>query len=215
MYALLFVLILLLFMTVKAREHFLGFLPDAFNVGGPGGWNFDIGGQGQEVYSATPNSCPPDVPDLQAGLCYQKCKTGFHGVGPVCWLDSTTRGAGTVIGLEPCPDGWSNDGLTCREPIGCHSISDCFLHGNCGCWGGRIVGRLDHGGVCPGPQGDEYTEKQWGMCYRKCPKDMPFTDAGLPYLCFPQDPNNGLSYGRGVGKVPPIVRIAGKYSISL
>jgi hypothetical protein len=203
MYALLLVLIVLLFLLLKARETF------ALHVGGNDWYNFDVDGQGTEILQTTPNSCPPDRPELDGGLCYPRCREGYHGVGPVCWVNSYNRGAGTVIGLEPCPDGWSNDGLICREPIGCHSIGDCFMHGQCGCWGGRLKGRLDGGGVCPGPQGNEYTEKQWGMCYKKCPKDYPVTNAGVPYLCLAA---SELSYGRGVGKVPPIVRVGGKYT---
>ena len=32
-------------------------------------------------YSA---SCPSSK-ENNAGLCYNKCRTGFDGVGPVCW----------------------------------------------------------------------------------------------------------------------------------
>jgi hypothetical protein len=28
--------------------------------------------------------------DLDAGLCYPSCEAGYHGVGPVCWLDTIT-----------------------------------------------------------------------------------------------------------------------------
>lgn len=211
MYALLFVLIAVLLLMVKSREGFLGFLPDAVNVGGSDGLNTDVGGQGQEVYSATPHSCGPEIPDLNAGLCYQNCRSGYHGVGPVCWADSVNVGVGTPVGLEPCPDGWANDGLICREPIGCHSVGDCFTKGRCGCWGGRLKGRLDGGGVCPGPGGgNDHKEKKDGLCYVPCPKDLPVRMPGMPYLCYK---GGDLSYGRGAGKVPPFVRIAGKYPI--
>jgi hypothetical protein len=26
--------------------------------------------------------------ELSGGLCYKKCKKGYHGVGPVCWIDA-------------------------------------------------------------------------------------------------------------------------------
>lgn len=49
-----------------------------------------------------PRTAPPEpyCPDLDAGLCYDKCKPGFRGIGPVCW--------------ERCKPGYSDDGLFCR-----------------------------------------------------------------------------------------------------
>jgi hypothetical protein len=215
MYEVLFPLIglLLLALVIREtlREHFLGFLPNAVKVGGNDWFNTDPHGDGYEIYNTTPNTCPPNKSDLDAGLCYTACRSGYHGVGPVCWVDSVNVGVGTVVGLEPCPDGWSNDGLTCREPI----RNDCSWKGLFGeCWGrlqgGRIVGRLDHGGVCPGPGGgDDHTDKKDGLCYRPCPKDLPNRIPGMPYLCYK---GGDLSYGRGVGSIPSIVRIAGKYN---
>jgi hypothetical protein len=38
--------------------------------------------------------------DEDAGLCYARCLSGFHGVGPVCWSDR-------------CPDGYDDHGGTC------------------------------------------------------------------------------------------------------
>jgi hypothetical protein len=163
---------------------------------------------GQEIITFTPDTCDPSQ-DLDTGLCYIKCKHGYHGVGPVCWADSKNIGVGTPVGLEPCPDGWHNDGLICREPIGCHSIGDCFLHGKCGCWGGRLQGRLNHGGICPGPGGgDDHTERIDGLCYKKCPKELPNHIPGMPYLCYI---GGDLSYGRGVGSAPYLTRLFGKY----
>jgi len=39
--------------------------------------------------------------ELDAGLCYPLCTTGYHGVGPVCW--------------GSCPPDYRDDGLTCRR----------------------------------------------------------------------------------------------------
>lgn len=66
------------------------------------------------------NSCEPNEDD-DAGLCYDKCDKGYKGVGPVCWANSNDVGAGA---LKECPPGWTNDGLTCREPIST-SIDPC------------------------------------------------------------------------------------------
>jgi len=41
-----------------------------------------------------------------AGLCYTPCKTGYTGVGPVCW--------------GGCPAGWSQCGAACGQ-----TASDC------------------------------------------------------------------------------------------
>jgi C1A family cysteine protease len=45
----------------------------------------------------------PNGGDYDAGLCYQRCKPGYHGLGPMCW--------------ENCPAGMVDDGATCRAPI--------------------------------------------------------------------------------------------------
>ena len=41
-------------------------------------------------------NCPPGkVKD--AGLCYKRCREGYYGVGPVCWVNN--------------PDGWVGCGM--------------------------------------------------------------------------------------------------------
>ena len=221
MYELLLALIVVMFAVVKGREHFGLRLWTAKH------WftteTEPSPGDGYEVASMGPNTCPPrnakHKTELQAGLCYEPCRAGFHGVGPVCWADSEGVGVGKPVGLEPCPAGWSNDGLICREPI----YNDCSWKGLFGeCWGrlrgGRLRGRLDGGGICdwPSDRGNlpswlvDKSKKQWvathpdkvdGLCYKKCPKHLPVRIPGMPYLCYRGGP---LSYGRGVGEIPPI-----------
>ena len=164
-------------------------------------------------------TCRPDE-ELDAGLCYKKCKPNYHGVGPVCWANTQGCGIGTVIGLEDCPKGWFTEGLICREPItggGCNTHCDGnwnssdggFCHTRCEpIVGGRLKGRLDNGGKCPGPQGGDKPDRVDGMCYGGCPKNMPKHLPGMPYLCYA---GGDLSYGRGIGKIPNILRVAGKY----
>lgn len=232
MYELLGVLIAVLFTILKGREHFLGFLPDAIKFGA----NNKVvttdpkASGGVEVYSTTPDTCPPDKSDLDAGLCYVPCRAGYKGVGPVCWAESENIGVGKPIGLEPCPDGWSNDGLICREPIRCASGWAFFTEG---CSGGRLRGRLDGGGICDYPQdrtklpgwlyrdatADEkkadpkvkqiatHPDRVDGLCYKKCPADKPVRIPGMPYLCYKGGP---LSYGRGVGSVPALITFANR-----
>lgn len=214
MYELLLIMILVLLVLTQGREHFLGFLPDALKFGGNDWYSTDPkDSSGYEVYSSTPHSCYGDKPELDAGLCYERCKPGYHGVGPVCWADSVNVGEGIPVGLEPCPDGWSNDGLICREPI----HNDCSWKGLFGeCWGrlrgGKLKGRLDGGGVCSGPGAlsNDHPDRVAGLCYKRCPKNLPERIPGMPYLCYRGGP---LSYGRGVGRAPPMLRLGGTYPL--
>jgi hypothetical protein len=119
---------------------------------------------GTEILNTTPNTCAGDYGSLEAGMCYKKCKDGYHGAATMCVADTFNIGVGTVVGLEPCRDGYRNEGLLCSSVRG----DGCAwkLFGACmpGIVG-DVYGRLDHGGVCPGPQDfqgnydDEY--KKW------------------------------------------------------
>jgi hypothetical protein len=169
------------------------------------------------------DTCKPGF-ENDAGLCYPKCRNGYRGVGPVCWAITENIGIGTVIGLEDCPSGWFTEGLICREPItggGCTTRCDGnwswsdggFCHTRCEpIVGGRLKGRLDGGGICPADKGahPDHTDRVDGMCYRKCPESKPKHLPGMPYLCYV---GGDLSYGRGVGKVPKLIRVAGKYPL--
>jgi hypothetical protein len=61
-------------------------------------------------------------------------------------------------------------------------------------------------GVCEGPGAlsQDHPDYVAGLCYKQCPKDLPVHLPGMPYLCYK---GGELSYGRGVGKVPSILRI--------
>ena len=167
------------------------------------------------------DTCKPGY-ENDAGLCYPKCRNGYKGVGPVCWAQTENIGIGTVIGLEDCPEGFFTEGLICREPItggGCRTHCDGNWDWNSGGFckthcepikGGRLKGRLDGGGKCPGPQGGDKPDRVDGMCYARCPKDKPYHLPGMPYLCYV---GGELSYGRGIGKLPKLTRWFGKYPI--
>jgi hypothetical protein len=62
--------------------------------------------------AGVPMLCPPGtIPDETggpAGLCYPKCKTGYSGVGPVCWQDCTN-------GMVDCAAGCAKDALECAS----------------------------------------------------------------------------------------------------
>ena len=178
---------------------------------------------GHEIINIHPivgdDTCKPNE-SREDGMCYAKCKPNFHGAATMCVADSHNRGIGTVVGLEDCPAGWFTEGLTCREPItggGCNTHCDGNWNSNDGGFchtrceplvGGRVKGRLDGGGKCPGPQGGDKPDRTDGMCYSSCPKDKPKPMPGFPYLCYAGGP---LTYDRGVGKIPYVFRVAGKY----
>jgi hypothetical protein len=270
MYELLLALGVVLFALVKAREHFRvsGGVRGQFKPEEKGTWTEYVPHVttdeettgGKEVVSTWPSdTCCPQTPELQAGLCYERCKPGFHGVGPVCWADTINVGVGIPVGLNPCPNGWNNDGLICREPV----WNDCSWRGLFKeCWGrlrgGNLLGRLNkfcpdpfrHGGngydtsdadcrwpdnvtvfpaslrpyairmrgkrypktmgVCAGrgAYSNEHIDYVDGLCYRPCTDPVLRERVpGMPYLCYKGE---GLSYGRGAGKIPKAARIFGE-----
>ena len=54
--------------------------------------------------------CKPDQ-EINAGLCYKNCKSGYKGVGPVCW-------AATPDGMVGCGMGAAKNKFTCGTVIG-------------------------------------------------------------------------------------------------
>lgn len=58
-------------------------VPNCIGLGFNGGIDLSCA---KKIIIGTPYSasCPVDR-ENNAGLCYQKCKTGYNGVGPVCW----------------------------------------------------------------------------------------------------------------------------------
>jgi len=84
--------------------------------------------------------CSDSHPDKDAGLCYENCRGGYHGVGPVCWQDR-------------CPDGYHDDGGTCRRDV---HIFGKKTHK-------RGVGTVPK--IC-----DPGHELDAGLCYKDCPK---------------------------------------------
>jgi hypothetical protein len=102
------------------------------------------------------NSKDNDNYNIDAGLCYPKCKDRFRGVGPVCW--------------EDCPSGYTDDGLTCRKSGYCPPGTDrdgalCYPQCDSGykgvgpvCWENCPSGYTDTGALCSAG-GDVYTKK--------------------------------------------------------
>jgi hypothetical protein len=119
---------------------------------------------GVEVFNSAPNTCVGQKGSLEGGLCYNNCRQNFHGLGVRCYADSVGIGPGTVVGLEPCRDGYRTEGLVCSN-VGWDSCKYNTVIGCIGGFTGDFYGRLNNGGVCPGPQDfggnfdDEY--KKW------------------------------------------------------
>jgi hypothetical protein len=134
-----------------------------------------------------PTDCGSKVMD--AGLCYDRCRDGYKGVGPVCW--------------QSCPSAFRDDGAFCAKP-------QPYGRGGGYPWqfgdapfsldGARARCERDHGaGRC---------EQDGAIIYPKCRAG--FHAAGC-CICSPNcvDGMNDIgvscakkSYGRGVGTVP-------------
>lgn len=195
MYEFLLVLAVIVFLMLKYRETFV--VKYGNPVNNEDLISFDKNAKGRRLFGITPDTCPANKPELDAGLCYEPCEHGYHGVGPVCWANTVNVGIGKVMELRSCADsgyaGWTDTGLLCNEPIQCGSGWEFFTKG---CWGGNVRPKKL---TCDG-YGDR--EEVDGLCYKRCPKEMPRHVPGMPYLCFKG--TRGLSYGRGVGDVPPL-----------
>lgn len=195
MYEFLLVLAVLLFLSLKYRETFVVKYGNPFNDEDI--ISFDANAKGTRLLGITPDSCPANKPEYDAGLCYEQCENGYNGVGPVCWAQTQNIGIGKVLQLLSCSEsgygGWTDTGLLCNEPIQCGSGWEFFTKG---CWGGKIRTKKLTCDRYP-----EHKDEIASLCYRRCPDGMRHVP-GMPYLCFKG--SRGLSYGRGVGEVPPI-----------
>jgi hypothetical protein len=194
MYGFLLVLAVLVFFTLKYRETFVVKYGNPFNDEEL--ISFDPGAKGTRIFAWTPDTCPANKSELDAGLCYEQCEVGYNGVGPVCWAQTTNVGIGKVLRLNSCPESgypdWTDIGLLCMEPV--RSIKDFFRN---------IFKPLSTFKpkrlTCD--QYPEHKDKIGELCYKTCPKGQIHVP-GMPYLCYKG--TRGLSYGRGAGDVPPL-----------
>lgn len=201
-------------MTLKYRETFVVKYGNPFADEDP--LSFDVDAKGTRALSTWPDTCSSEEPDYDAGLCYENCDSGYHGVGPVCWADSQGVGIGKVLTPESCEDsgypGYTDMGLLCskwdKQCVYWHSwgLVGCGSKGSgnyCYEW---YTGCLKTGAkrLSCKSYGPGRPDQIDALCYKKCPADLPRHVPGMPYLCFKG--GRGLSYGRGVGKIPPIFR---------
>lgn len=187
MYEVLLVLAVLLFFALKYRETFV------VKYGNPNNdedlISFEPKAKGRRLLGITPDSCPANKPELDAGLCYEQCEIGYNGVGPVCWAQTQNVGVGTIPMLKSRKEtrtSWGSVGCTGGRPFRFQGYDDCY----------NIT--ID----VPYQECDSDRELKDGLCYKKCPSNLPNRVPAMPYLCFKG--SRGLSYGRGVGDVPPL-----------
>ena len=196
MYGFLLVLAILVFSMLKYRETFVVKYGNTQN--NEDLVSFDVNAKGTRLLGITPDTCPANKPELQDGLCYEQCETQYNGVGPVCWAETTNVGVGKVVQLRSCSEsgygGWTDTGLLCNEPIQCGKGWEFFTKG---CWGGNVRPKKLS---CDGYE--DGRENVDGLCYKRCPAEKPTRVPAMPYLCYKG--TRGLSYGRGVGDVPPL-----------
>jgi hypothetical protein len=203
MYELLLVLVVILFLGLRYRETFVVKYGNPFNDEDI--LSFEPNAKGKRLFGITPDTCPANKSELDAGLCYEACEDGYHGVGPVCWANTVNVGIGKVMELKSCYDSghryddgtaWNDWGLLCQKQL---KWDSCAWRSIFGCVGGLTGGDLRAKQLTCDNYGDRETVD--ALCYKKCPEGMRHVP-GMPYLCFKG--SRGLSYGRGVGDVPPL-----------
>lgn len=195
MYEFLLVLAVLLFLSLKYRETFVIKYGNPFNDEDI--ISFDPNAKGTRLFGITPDTCPANKPEIDAGLCYEQCEVGYHGVGPVCWADTVNVGIGRLRKVRTCPQSGHNNhddiGLLCIQKIDLGSFGGFFSSLFRAVTSKIEVKKLE----CEADQDEVAT-----LCYAKCPKELPNRVPAMPYLCYKG--TRGLSYGRGVGEVPPL-----------
>ena len=201
-YAILIGLIAILYWVVTMKETFVLKYGNPFNDEDL--VSTDPDAKGTRLFGLTPDTCPCDKPENDAGLCYERCEEGYHGVGPLCWADTEQIKIGKVMLLQSCAEsgysGWTDTGLLCNQPIKCASGWAFFTEG---CSGGNVRAKKLS---CAG-YGSRYPDEIGALCYEKCPPDKPRHVPGMPYLCFKG--TRGLSYDRGAGTIPSLFKFGG------
>ncbi|MCG8667867.1 MAG: hypothetical protein MI867_00510 [Pseudomonadales bacterium] len=140
----------------------------------------------------SPLTCASDE-EYDAGLCYEPCRDGYNGVGPVCWKQDASYGRGVGTIATRCGAGKENDAGLCY-PV----CRDGYNGVGPVCWStqslsyGRGVGTIPENiwtGRCPSGK-----ENDAGLCYPYCREGY----NGVGPVCWLEN----ASYGRGVGTIP-------------
>ena len=135
-------------------------------------WNAKSYGRG--VGTIPPGTCGDKSED--AGLCYEKCRSGYHGEGPVCWEDkaeapSYPRGAGTVPSLhwvhmkleQVCHGSKEKNGGLCYEKCRAdyHGVGPV-------CWSSKAISYGRGAGIVPKLVCKQGQDQDAGLCYESC-----------------------------------------------
>jgi len=187
----------------------LAFIPKGITAAGEGNAHLNIAGSLAKISDTcdvvigpstpaygrgvgTPLSCASNE-EYDAGLCYTPCKSGYNGVGPVCWKKDASYGRGVGTIATRCGSGKENDAGLCYPNCksGYNGIGPV-------CWStrtlsyGRGVGTIPSNiwtGSCPSGK-----ENDAGLCYKYCKSGY----NGVGPVCWLKN----ASYGRGVGTIP-------------
>jgi len=115
------------------------------------------------------NACPSGMEE-DGGLCYDKCESGYHGVGPLCWSDNRPTIPSGVGVMRGCPSTHNDIGLICShkqtlEPIGKFDNNPLL--------------------TCPSDRPDFID----GLCYGRCSYASPAYQVTTKYPRFIREPN--------------------------
>jgi hypothetical protein len=128
-----------------------------------------------------------------AGLCYPACRTGYKGVGPVCWQEEASygRGVGTIPSLRSgCGDKEKDAGLcypVCRTgykgvgPVCYRNGADSYGRGA----GTPLISVCETG-----------KEADAGLCYQTCKADY----KGIGPVCWGNTPTGYVDCAAGFAK---------------
>ena len=145
-----------------------------------------------------PTNCGSKEND--AGLCYNKCSSGYTGVGPVCW--------------KSCPSGFTDNGVGCTKP---------GPYGRGAGYPWKFGDGLNDNGMysrcrAANPQG---CEKNGAVVYPKCKPG--YHNVGC-CICSPDCPSGFTDLGvsctkptstRGAGTIPTSCTGGGQYDAGL
>ncbi|CAF1420741.1 unnamed protein product [Rotaria sp. Silwood1] len=121
-------------------------------------------------------TCPDDAPERDGLVCYPSCRTGYNGVGPVCWENCeniTSIGFACIdihFSERSCP--WYDKcGIVRRACVSCP-----IRYTKLGCFCGRFYIRSSYGrGVGSSLICSKRYEKVGPFCLRNCPSTHPYS----------------------------------------
>ncbi len=149
----------------------------------------------KDTYGRGVGTIPPEVcgtKENDAGLCYDKCKSGYHGIGPVCWDNqqgSYGRGVGTIPKLSgACPNGKEKDAGLCYD----NCKQGYTGHGPV-CWNNQAASYGRGAGTIPAFDCKGGMQKDAGLCYTPCKAGY----SGVGPVCWQNAPAGYVECGAG------------------